>query len=139
MDTSRMSQGQMVAAAGGVVLVIALFLDWESGLGDAFDVYSGMDIIMLIIAIIAIVWGVSAGLAAVTVPALSGLLVGLLGMIALGWALGSDLEDPSAGFGAWLGLVAAMAIAWGGLGAPRRTAAVSSRSPAAPPPAAPAA
>ncbi len=138
MDTSRLSQGQLVAAAGGVLLIVALFLDWESGLGDAFDVYSGMDIIMLIIAVVAIIWGVSAGMGRVTPPALSGMLVGLLGMVALGWALGWDLEDPNAGFGAWLGLVAAIAIAWGGLGGGRRSVAAP-RTAAAPPPSAPAA
>jgi hypothetical protein len=135
MDASRMSQGQMVAGAGGVLLIIGLFLDWVSGLGNAFDAFSGMDIIMLIVAIVAIVWAASAGMGTVTPPALSGTLVGLLGMIALGWALGWDIEEGAAGLGAWLSLVAAIAIAWGGLGGGRRPVTVaSSRAAAAPPP-----
>jgi hypothetical protein len=133
MDTSRMSQGQMVAAVGGVLLVIALFISWEEG-ASAFDIFSGMDIIMLIIAIVAIVWGASSGLGAATPAMLSGLLVGVLGVVVLGFSLGFDLEAGDADIGAWLALVASIAIAWGGLGAPRRTVAGPSSSTAAPPP-----
>jgi hypothetical protein len=139
MDTSRMSQGQMIAGAGGVLLIVGLFLDWVSGFGNAFDAFSGMDIIMLIIAIMAIAWAASAAMGTATPPVLSGMLVGLLGMIALGWALGWDLEEGDAGVGAWLALVASIAIAWGGLGGGRRPVAAPSTTPAAPPPAAPAA
>ncbi len=134
MDASRMSQGQIVAGAGGVLLIIGLFLDWVSGFGNAFDAFSGMDIIMLIVAVVAIAWAVTAGLGIATPPALSGMLVGLLGMIALGWALGWDLEEGSAGLGAWLSLVASIAIAWGGLGGGRQLVPATSRQTAAPPP-----
>ena len=139
MDTTRMSQGQMVAAAGGVLLVISLFLSWGEG-ASAFDVFSGMDIIMLIIAVIAIAWGASAAMGTVTPPALSGMLVGLLGVATIGFTLGTDLEVPDADIGAWLALVAAIAIAYGGLGGGRRPApARSTTSASPPPPAAPAA
>lgn len=137
MDTSRLSQGQMVAAAGGVLLVISLFLSWGEG-ASAFDVFSGMDIIMLIIAIVAIAWGASAAMGAGTPPALSGMLVGLLGVVVLGFTLGTDLEVPDADIGAWLALVASIGIAWGGLAAPRRPVAAP-RTAASPPPSAPAA
>jgi hypothetical protein len=134
-----MSQGQMVAAAGGVLLIIALFLSWGGG-ANAFDAFSGMDIIMLIIAIIAVVWGVSAGLGAVTPPVLSAMLVGVLGVIVLGFTLGVDLEAEDADIGAWLALVASIAIAWGGLAGGRRPVTAPSRAAAPPPPpAAPAA
>jgi hypothetical protein len=138
MDTSRMSQGQMVAAIGGVLLIIALFLSWEEG-ASAFDIFSGMDIIMLIIAIVAVVWGAAAGMGAATPPMLSGLLVGVLGVVVLGFALGFDLEAGDADIGAWLALVASIAIAWAGLGGGRRPVAASSSTAAAPPPSAPAA
>jgi hypothetical protein len=140
MDASRMSQGQMVAAAGGVLLIIALFLSWGEG-ANAFDVFSGMDIIMLIIAIVAIAWGAAAGMGATTPPALSAMLVGVLGVVVLGFTLGTDLEVDDADIGAWLALVASIAIAWGGLAGGRRPAVVSSGSaaPPPPPPAAPAA
>ena len=109
MDASRMSQGQMIAGAGGVLLIIGLFLSWGDG-ANAFDVFSGMDIIMLIVAIVAVAWGALAGMGAVTPPALSGMLVGLLGVAVLGFTLGTDLEAPNADIGAWLSLVASTAI-----------------------------
>jgi hypothetical protein len=139
MDMSRMSQGQMVAAAGGVLLIISLFLSWGEG-ADAFDVFSGMDIIMLIIAIVAIVWGVAAGMGTTTPPALSAMLVGVLGVLVVGFTLGTDLEAPDADIGAWLALVASLAIAWGGLGGgTRRVTTPSGRETApAPPPSTPA-
>ena len=138
MDTSKMSQGQMVAAAGGVLLIIALFLSWEEG-ASAFDLFSGMDIIMLIIAIVAVVWGVAAGMGAATPPMLSGLLVGLLGVAALGFILGFDLEAEDADIGAWLALVASIVVVWGALAGGRRPVTSASSPPSSPPPSAPAA
>jgi hypothetical protein len=134
-----MSQGQMVAGVGGVLLIVGLFLDWVSGLGNAFDAFSGIDIILLIIGIVAIAWAASAAMGTATPPALSGMLVGLLGVVALGWSLGWDLEEDAAGIGAWLSLVASIAIAWGGLGGgTRRVAAPAARrgpaTPASPSP-----
>jgi hypothetical protein len=135
----------MIAGIGGVVLLISLFLDWISGVtvssaaagvsfsvggGSAFDVFSAMDIIMLIIAVLAIGW---AGAAATgqTVPPQSGLIIGLLGVVVAGWCLGWDLENSNAGIGSWLGLGASVAIAWGGLAAMLRPA-TSTPAPAEP-------
>ena len=133
MDTSRMSQGQMVAAVGGVLLIVSLFLSWGEG-ASAFDAFSGMDIIMLIIGIIAVVWGAAAGMGAATPPVLSAMLVGLLGVVVLGFTLGTDLELEDADIGAWLALVASIAIAWGALagGSRRVTAPAATRRPATP-------
>jgi hypothetical protein len=122
VDMSRINQGQMIAGVGGVVLLISLFLDWISvpfGGASAFDVFSGMDIIMLIIAVIAIGWA-GAAAAGQTVPPSSGWIVGLLGVLVAGWCLGWDLENSNAGIGSWLALVGSIAMAWGGLGASLR-------------------
>jgi hypothetical protein len=147
MDMSKMSQGQMIAGAGGVVLLISLFLDWTSGIGflfaggSAFDIFSGMDIIMLIVAVVTIVWAVS-GAVGMHLPASTGWIVGLLGVAIAGWALGWSLEDPYAGVGAWLGLAASVAIAWGAFAASTRPAVASSatvpESAPTPPPSTPA-
>lgn len=134
MDTSRMSQGQMVAGLGGVVLIISLFLSWGEGI-SAFDAFSGMDIIMLIIGIVAVGWAVSSGMN-MTLP-ITAMMVGILGVVVFGFTLGTDLELDDADIGAWLALASSIAIAWGGLAGGRRPAAVA--SPAAPPPSAPAA
>jgi hypothetical protein len=71
MDTSRLSRGQIIAAAGGLVMIVSLFLDWTSGVtitigaasistsGSAWDVCSGMDVLMALVglAVIAIAHG----------------------------------------------------------------------------------
>jgi hypothetical protein len=135
MDTSKMSQGQMVAGAGGVLLIIALFLSWFEGL-SAFDVFSGMDIIMLLIGIVAVAWAVSSGMN-MSLP-ITAVMVGILGVVVLGFTLGTDLEADDADIGAWLALAASIAIAWGGLAGGRRPAAAPSRAASPPPPSTPA-
>lgn len=154
MDVSRMSQGQMVAGVGGVLLLISLFLDWVSGVtvtaatgvslsvggGSAFDVFSGMDIIMLIVAIAGIAWAVASAVGQ-TVPPQSGLVVGVLGVLITGWCLGWVLENSNAGIGSWLGLVGAIAMTYGAFEAARHpvvAAGPATPAPAGPPPTTPA-
>jgi hypothetical protein len=139
VDLSRMSQGQLITGIGGLVLLISLFLSWVSGVAfsgafgsgstsaSAFDAFSGMDIIMLIIAILAMGVGV-AGAAGSSLPEGSGAIVGLLGVVTFGWALGYDLEISNAGLGAWLALAASAAIAWGGFETTRERRQVARRS-----------
>ena len=132
MDSSRLSQGYVVAGVGGVVLLISLFLNWISGLtitvgaaslstsGNAWDVFSGMDILMALVGLAAIVLtgAVTMG-ATIRTPANVPLILGLVGVGTIGWALGWDLENANAGIGGWLGLAGAVAIAYGGFAAAR--------------------
>src|SRR5690348_14745178 len=132
MDSSRLSQGYVVAGVGGVVLLISLFLNWISGVtitvgaaslstsGNAWDVFSGMDILMALVGLAAIVLtGAVAIGAAIKTPTNAAWILGLLGVGTIGWALGWDLENANAGIGAWLGLAGAVAIAYGGFAAAR--------------------
>lgn len=124
MDMSKLSRGQMIAAAGGALLIISLFLHWDSAAAQsAWSAFSGMDIIMLLIAIAALVYvlATAAGSAG-QLPGNAVWIVFILGVLSIGWALGWDLEDPSAGIGAWLGLVAGIGIAYGACEAGRAPA-----------------
>jgi hypothetical protein len=119
MDASKLSQGQLVAAAGGVGLIVSLFLSWTSGVFggslSAFDAFSGMDIILLLIGVVALVFaGASAADAAGSMPPNGAWIVSALGLVAFGWSFGWDIEDSSAGIGAWLALIASIAITYGG-------------------------
>jgi hypothetical protein len=148
MDTSRVSPGQLIAAAGGAVLIISLFLDWISGVtiqigaatvsgggGNAFDVFSGMDIILLLIGISALaIAALSAAEASISSPVDPAWMVGALGLVAFGWCLGWDLENGSAGIGAWLGLIASGAIVFGAYETIGETRAAMARSSSAPEP-----
>jgi hypothetical protein len=153
MDTSRVSRGQIIAAAGGLVLIISLFLDWVSGVtlsigtasistsGNAWDVLSGMDILMALVGVAAIVIASATMMgAAIEAPVKLDYVLGLLGVGTIGWTLGWDLEIPNAGLGAWIGLLAAVAIAYGGFEAARAPQPASSTSapPTSPTPTEPA-
>lgn len=140
MDTSRMSQGQMVAAAGGVLLIVALFLHWGAGV-SAWDGFSSMHIVMLLVGLIAIAWAVMPAVGSTSLPPSAPGLVFALAVAIFGFAVGWELE-ASGGIGVWLAIVASAAIAYGAyshgrVGAP--SAAAPSRTAASPPPSAPAA
>jgi hypothetical protein len=107
----------MVLGIGGILLVISLFLSWASAFGasaSAFDLFSGMDIIMLVIGIAAVAYAasVAAGSSA-RAPSGSPLILAALGLVVLGWALGWDIETSGAGVGSWLALIASAAITYG--------------------------
>jgi hypothetical protein len=120
MDTSKLTQGQIIAAVGGALLVIAQFLSWADAAGplggsaSAFDAFSIMDIIMLLVGIAAIGWAVAAAMdASARLPGNTPAILLLLAVLVGGWALGWDLENGTAGIGAWLGLIGALAIGAG--------------------------
>lgn len=123
MVTSKLSQSQMIAGVGGVILVISQFLSWASGFGgsaSAFDSFSIMDIIMLLIGLAAVAYAAAVGTGrASSVPSDAGLILSALGLIVVGWTLGWDLEFSYAGIGAWLGLLSGLAITYGGYTASR--------------------
>jgi hypothetical protein len=141
MDTSKLSQGQIVAAIGGIVLIVSLFLSWLEGpfggSASAFDAFSGMDIIMLIVGIAAIVWAAAVAMGgAASLPPRTGWFLTVFGLVVFGWALGWNLEFGSAGFGAWLAMFASLAIAYGGFSELELTTRVtpSARPRTTPPP-----
>ena len=112
---------------------------FSAGGGNAFSVFSGMDIIMLIVGIVTIVWAATGAGLGINLPPYSGWIVAGLGIAIFGFALGWDLEYSNAGIGAWLGLVATIAIAYGAFAAsanpaPRAATRAEPPAPAAPPP-----
>jgi hypothetical protein len=139
MDTSRLGRGHIIASAGGAVLVLALFLHWEDITGQsAWDAFSGMDIIMLIVAVAALIYGLGPGVGfELPVPNANAILF-VLGVLVAGWALGWDLEISTAGLGAWLGLFAALAIAVGARDPASVSAPAAPQGPGAPSPPPPA-
>jgi len=117
MDTSRMSQGQMIAGAGGAALIIFLFLPW---FGDfsGWEGQSSTDIYMLITGVVAIATALTAGggfsLPGITMNGATALLGGVA-TILLVWLIVFDFpEGVDRGIGIILSLVAAAAIAYGG-------------------------
>ena len=65
MGTSRLTQGQMTVGIGGIGPIISLFLSWVSFLGlsaSAFDAFSGMDLVMLVIGLVAVTFALGAAI-----------------------------------------------------------------------------
>jgi hypothetical protein len=135
METSRVSQGQLIAGAGGILLFIALFLHWAGG-SNLWNA-SFVEIWLLVVALAAAIWGLAETVGAdLSLPAESGLLVALLGMAALGWTFGFETEF-SGSIGVWLALIASIAIVYGGFTSARAPATRTRPRRTAPPPTAP--
>jgi len=115
MDVGRMSDGEKIAAVGGIVLIISLFLAW---IGDVsgWESNNTFDLYLLITAAVAIAAAVGIGLplAGVTMDGAAALLGGvatvlLLWLIIFDWPEGADR-----GIGVFIALIASIAIAYGG-------------------------
>lgn len=123
MDTSRQSQGQLIAAASGVVLIISLFLKWKG-----LDVPGGasisgwksedsLDIYLLILGLIAIGPFVTGAMGSgdelpylVTEAKVLTAVIGLIMMIAVLLFHGDGI---SLKFGFWLALLATIGVTVG--------------------------
>jgi len=135
MDASQLSTGAKIAAASGLALLLVMFLPWygievraldvaESG--NAWEVFSSIDIMLFLAGLIAI--GVVGAKAAGALPALpvpAGTIVAGVGALALLLVLYRLIDSPASGdlpdavdvtrkVGIFLGLVASAGIAFGG-------------------------
>lgn len=123
MSASQTSQGQMIAAAGGVLLFIFLFLPWFGAGGDnnlsGWEGQSTTDLYLLITAVVAIGAALTGG---VVLPGLTmngaTALLGAVGTILLLWLVLFDFPDGAdREIGLYLSLIAVAAVAGGGYAA----------------------
>jgi hypothetical protein len=140
MDTSRIGKGEWVAAVAGAALFLILFLPWygiKATVGGrtatgpnatAWEAFGFIDILLLFVVLVAV--GLALLRAAGSVPATPvppGVIVHLAGAVAVvailyrlidppgdGGALAGVELDVTRKIGAFLGLVAAVAISAGG-------------------------
>jgi hypothetical protein len=122
MDLSRMSQGEKLAVAGGVLLLIALFLPWFSDF-SGWESLTATDIYLLITAGVAIGAAFAPG-HDTAIPGVSrdgaAALLGLTSLVVLLWLLIFDWpEGADRGIGLILAIVATGLIAYGGYTARR--------------------
>jgi hypothetical protein len=111
-----MTQGQQIAGAGGVLLVICLFLAWFDPL-SGWESFNAFDVYLLITAAIAILWAVAGegptNLTGVTRHGAAALL-GVIGLVLVLWVLIFDFpEGADRGIGILLAIPATGAIAYG--------------------------
>jgi hypothetical protein len=117
MDVSRMNQGQQIAAAGGVLLLICLFLPWFGDV-SGWEGQSTTDLYMLITAGVAIGAALRLGpdtaIPGVTRNGATALL-GIIALVLVLWLVIFDFpEGADRGIGILLSVVATGAIAYGG-------------------------
>jgi hypothetical protein len=119
LKATRSNLPHLIAAVGGAVLVITLFLSWIS-VGDAsasgWETFDFVDIVLLVIGIGAAVVGAAyATGASLPVSWLTPDLLKWDGVVAVTIVLTYIVEGDNLAFGAFLGLLAALAILAGGV------------------------
>ena len=118
----RLSQGQIIAAVAAVVLLVATFLPWVGAAGHNENVWKGttLDEYLLITAIVAALPAVLAFAGAAeefSFLSAATFLFGVVGVILVGLWLTVDFDFPSGverKWGAFVGLIAVAAVAYGG-------------------------
>ena len=141
MDTSG-NNGPLIAAGGGLLLFISLFLDWFEG-ASAFKLFDIVDIVLALIALIAIAIGAMIATGNTTnLPSTPSAIVTTAGVIAFSIVATFVLEGDDHKFGIFLSLIATIAIIvgatqlarGGGTTAPPRTRVQEPPPPPPPPP-----
>ena len=130
MDFSKVSQGELVAGAGGALLFVSLFAHWGGGL-SGFHLFSDVNILMVVISLAVVLFMLAPALDLERPVANAPTVVGCLGIAVFGFTFGWELEESGA-FGVWLGILASIAIAWGGFEAARHELPPRSRRRPAP-------
>ena len=146
MDTSRISFGEMIAGAGGLVLLISLFLSWygievegvpgiEGANLNAWESFGFIDLLLFLAAAAAIAQAVIRAMGVdLNLPAPLAQIIAIVGAAALLLVIFRLLVTPEADalfgagidltrkFGIFVGLIGAAAIAFGGFTAMRERA-----------------
>jgi drug/metabolite transporter (DMT)-like permease len=118
MDVRRLRASEWLAAAAGVALIVSLFLPWYDDV-SGFAAMSIIDVLLVLVAAVGITLAILQ--ATRTTPALPvafGVLTVVTGAIGVLLVLFRLIDSPGdvggPATGAWLGLVAAVALTAGG-------------------------
>jgi hypothetical protein len=119
----RLRAGEWLAAAGGVVLLVSLFLPWY-GLGglyvSGFEAFTVIDVLLALLAVLAIALAVlQATQDGPAMPVGAAVLTATLGKVGVLLVLFRIVDEPGADFvelraGAYIALAATVAITAGG-------------------------
>ena len=130
MELSRLRRGQLIAAAGGVALLVVMFLDWYSVGGvdgvrsqgaTAWQSFGVLDVILALVALLAIALAVfGATQRSPALPVATAVIMCAAGMVTLLLVLYRILNQPGpndfveVSYGAFAGFLCVAAIAAGG-------------------------
>lgn len=121
MAESSNRPGRLIAGAGGVLLIVSLFLPWAEKDGvsrSGWELWTMADVFFLIAGLCAIVTAITGGRFGLFRPDLTLIgasdLLSLVAIVLMGWLLIFDFPaDTDREIGAFLALIAAMTIAAG--------------------------
>ncbi len=137
---TRGNNAPLIAAGGGLLLFISLFLDWFDVLGSAWEFMDIVDILLALLALTAVAIGamLATGNAA-NLPRSPSEIVTMAGVVAFTIVATFILEGDEHKFGIFLSLIGAIAMIVGGVQlarGPGVTAEPRTRvqEPASPPP-----
>jgi hypothetical protein len=121
MSTSQSGPGQLIAGAGGALLIVSLFLPWADAGGvsrSGWELWTMADVFFLIAALVAIAAAITGGRVGLFRPdmSLNGAtdLLGVVSTVLIAWLIIFDFPaGASREIGVFLALIAAIAIAGG--------------------------
>jgi hypothetical protein len=140
MEASRLRTGELIAAGAGIALFIIMFLPWfgiDLGIGEvaedfgiavpeiddsenfnAWESFDFIDIVLFVTAAVAVTLGVMAAMSQqVNLPVAVSAITAGLGILASLLVIYRVLDPPDGAdrkFGLYLGLIAALGVAYGG-------------------------
>lgn len=112
-DPGRISPGETIAGASGLLLFVFLFLHWFAG-GSAWQFFDIVDVLLAVIGLLALA---IAGAKAMGSPLFGdnvGLMLAFLGTVASSITLTFVLEGDQRRLGLWLSFAAALGLLYGG-------------------------
>ena len=118
MDLRRLRAGEWLALAGGVLLIVSLFLPWYGDV-SGLEAMSIIDILLVLIAAVAITLPIlQATQTSPALPVAFGVLTATTGAIGVLLVVFRLIDSPGevggVASGAWLGLASALALTVGG-------------------------
>jgi uncharacterized membrane protein len=122
VDLRRLRAGEWIAAAGGLAMIVSLALPWydaPTGPLTGYEALTVIDVLLTLVALLAVALGVlQATQDSPAKPVGAAVLTVVFGALAVLLVLFRLIDAPADGLsvrgGAWLGLVAALAIVVGG-------------------------
>ena len=122
----RLRYGDLIAGAGGLALIVSLFLDWY-GLGrldvgaSGWEAFSVLDVVLVLLALVPLgLVATQATRDSPSIPVAFSVLATVAGMLATLLILYRIINQPGPNdlatveLGAWIGLAASVAVAGGG-------------------------
>ena len=121
MIITKPGPGQLIAGAGGVLLIVSLFLPWASADGverSGWELFAMADVFLLTVGLVAIATALTGGRFGVFRPDLSpngaADLLGLVAIVLIAWLVIFDFPDGAGReVGVLLALAAAVTVAAG--------------------------